>query len=178
MASLDIKKSPKKAADKRIFLREHLWPALDQEMLWLRTKNVGFTTIPRTMSLIGRILNNLSEKGFPLSDTYLTLWCWVFDEAFLEIRNPKEFAFEAGFSGPRAEVTWKNRMKRLADLGFIQHKPGISGDFQFVLIMNPIKVIDQIYKDRPHDINYNALVSRLIQVGARDIPDLPEGTST
>jgi len=165
----DIKKSPKKASDRRKFVRDHLWPELSEKTLWLRTKSVGFTTIPRTMSLIGRILNGLSEKGFPLSDTYLTLWCWVFDEAFLEIRSPREFAFESGFSGPRAEVTWKNRMRRLEDLGFIKSRPGVSGDFHYVLILNPLQVIEKIYKEKPRDTNYNALISRLMQIGATDI---------
>lgn len=121
------------------------------------------------MPLIGRILNMLSDKGFPLSDTYLTLWCWVFDEAFLEIRNPREFAFESGFGGPRAEATWNGRMKRLAELGFIRAKEGPSGDFAYVLLLNPIQVIDEIYKTRPHDHYYTALISRLIQIGADDL---------
>lgn len=125
--------------------------------------------MPRTMPLIGRILNVLSDKGFPLSDTYLTLWCWVFDEAFLEIRNPREFAFESGFGGPRAEATWNGRMKRLVELGFIRAKEGPSGDFAYVLLLNPIQVIDEIYKTRPHDHYYTALISRLIQIGADDL---------
>lgn len=121
------------------------------------------------MPLIARILNLLSDKGFPLSDTYLTLWCWVFDEAFLEIRNPREFAFESGFGGPRAEATWNGRMRRLEELGFIRSKPGPSGDFAYVLLLNPIQVIERIYKARSHDQYYTALLSRLIQIGADDL---------
>jgi len=163
------KKGPRRATERRKFLRSTLWPGLSEDDLWLRSKSVGFTTVPRTITLVGRILDNLSEKGFPLSDTYLTLWCWVFDEAFVEIRNPRELAFESGFSGPRAETTWRNRMGRLRDLGFIRAKEGVSGEFNYVLLLNPLKVIDNIYKERGRDVFYNVLISRLVQIGADDI---------
>ena len=121
------------------------------------------------MGLIGRILDQLSGKGFPLISTYLTLWYWVYDEAFVEIRNAKEFAFESGFSGPRAEATWRTRMRRLEEFGFIKTKSGILGDFQYVLIMNPIQVIEEHYREKHKDHAYNALLSRLAQVGADDL---------
>jgi hypothetical protein len=121
------------------------------------------------MGLIGRIIDNLSGKGFPLTSTYLTLWCWVFDEAFVEIRNPKEFSYESGFSGLRGEATWRSRMRRLEELGFIMTKPGVMGEFQYVLIINPIQVIEAQFKDRKKDYAYNALIGRLIQVGADDL---------
>ncbi|MCH8622924.1 hypothetical protein [Undibacterium sp. TS12] len=164
------KKEPKKSAsERRKLLRERMWPDVTDESLWLRTQRTGFTTIPRTMNLIGRIQDTLSGKGFPTSTTYLTLWCWVYDEGFVEVRNPKEFAYESGFSGPRAESVWKSRMRKLEELGFIQSKPGLAGDFHYVLILNPIQVIESIYKDKPNDIAYAALRGRLVQVGADDI---------
>jgi hypothetical protein len=126
------------------------------------------------MALVGRIIDQMSGKGFPLMSTYLTLWCWVFDEAFVEIRNPKEFAYESGFSGPRAEATWRNRMRRLEELGFIKTKTGITGDFQYVLIINPIQVIEEKYKSLKKDHAYNALIGRLVQVGADDLDNMSD----
>lgn len=163
------KRQSRTATSRRKMLRERLWPDVTDDQLWLRTQRAGFTTIPRTMNLIGRILDGLSGKGFPLLSTYLTLWCWVFDEAFVEIRNPKEFAYESGFSGSRAEATWKSRMAKLEALGFIRSKKGVVGDYQYILLLNPIKVIEEIYKERPKDLSYNALLSRLMHVGANDI---------
>lgn len=165
-----VKKRLKKTAtERRLALRLNLWPDVTDDHLWLRTQRAGFTTIPRTMNLIGRILDTLSGKGFPLSSTYLTLWCWVFDEGFVEIRNPKEFAYESGFSGPRAESVWNTRMRRLDELGFIKTKSGLAGIYHYVLILNPIQVIKQIYQNKPKDIAYKALLGRLVQVGADDI---------
>lgn len=163
------KKGGRSVSERRKRLRKALWPEVTDELLWLRTQNTGFTTIPRTMPLIGQILDRLSGKGFPLFATYLTLWCWVFDEATVEIRNPREMAHEAGFSGPRAESTWRSRMRRLQDLGFIKVKPGLAGEFQYVLLMNPLHRIKELYKDKPNDVTYIGLLGRLAQVGGDDL---------
>lgn len=178
MARLVLKRVRKKrGADlKRIALRENFWPDVEDEDLWIRTQRTGFTTIPRTLSLIGRVMDQLSGKGFPLFSTYFSLWCRVFDEAFVEVRNEREFAFESGFNGPRGEVTWRSRMRRLHELGFIDVKPGLASDLQYVLIWNPIKVIARAYEnqDSPvHDLAYNALKARLIEVGADDLDAPP-----
>lgn len=169
-ANLNNKKYSKGVSARRKKLRGNLWGDVTDDQLWLRTKQVGFTTIPRTITLIGRIIDQLSDKGMPLMSTYLTLWCWVFDEAFVEIRNPKEFAYESGFNGSRAEATWRIRMRALEALGFIMTKPGIAGEFQYVLILNPILIIERKYKDKlKNGLAYNALVGRLIQIGADDL---------
>ena len=59
-------------------------------------------------------------------------------------------------------------MKRLEDLGFIKSKPGLAGDFQYVLLLNPLRRIKALYEERPKDFLYNALLGRLAQTGADD----------
>lgn len=164
-----LKVKKKTVSERRKDLRNALWPEIKEEQLWLRTQRVGFTTIPRTMPLIGQILDQLSGKGFPLFSTYLTLWCWVFDEGLVEIRNPRELAHEAGFGGPRAEATWRSRMRKLEDLGFIKTKQGLAGDFQYVLLLNPLLRIKELHLGGEiSEIFYNALIGRLSQIGADD----------
>lgn len=165
----DAKQSKKTASDRRKAMRERLWPDVSDDQLWLRKQRTGFTTIPRTMPIIGQILDQLSGKGFPLMSTYLTLWCWVFDEGMVEIRNPREMAYESGFSGPRAEATWRSRMRRLEDLGFIQTKAGLAGDFQYVLLLNPLQQIKDLYEGKTSDVLFNALQGRSTQIGADDL---------
>ena len=167
----DIKKvgGKKSASERRKQLRTQLWPDVTEDQLWLRKVRQGFTTIPRAMPLIGRIMDQHSGKGFPVQQTYLTLWCWVYDEGIVEIRNPKELAFESGFGGTRGEATWRGRMKRLEEMGFIMSKPGLVGDFHFVLLLNPFHAIEKLYAGKPKDIYYNALLSRMAQVGADDL---------
>lgn len=171
MAIASPKKVRTSASAKRIALRNANWPGLETKRLWIRTENVGFTTIPRTMCLIGRIMNQLAGKGFPVLDTYLVLWCRVFDEALVEIRNEREVAFEAGFTGSRGVATWRARMNILKDLGFIDFRPGTASNFQYVLIFNPLIVIAEAYTrlQIPEDMAYEALKARLIEVGADEL---------
>jgi hypothetical protein len=121
------------------------------------------------MPWIGQILDHHSGKGFPVFSTYLTLWCWVFDEAVIEIRNPREFALEAGFSGPRAEGTWRSRMRRLEEMQFISTKKGLAGEFQYVLLVNPLLRIRQLYEGNRDDPLYLALLGRLTAIGGDDL---------
>lgn len=166
-----VNKKVKSANMKRVALRDTFWPDISTKMLWLRTERTGFTTIPRTMPLIGKIMDQLSGKGFPVFSTYLTLWCRVYDEAFVEIRNDREFAFESGFAGTRGKVTWRTRMRKLQELGFIDSRPGLASDLQYILIFNPIIVIAEIYSKQQlsEDTAYTALITRLIEVGADDL---------
>lgn len=180
--ALIINKKVKSADEKRMAVRQMYWPDVVDEDLWLRKKNVGFTTIPRTMSLIGRIMDQMAGKGFPLLGTYLALWCRVYDEGFVEIRNDRELAFESGFSGTRGEVTWRTRMRMLRELGFIDIRKGLASDLQYVLIFNPIKVIAEVYERQQlnHDMAYQALLNRLIEIGANDLikaPRPPNGST-
>jgi len=166
----EVQRAPrKKATERRKQLRQRLWPEALDEHLWIRTQKTGFTTIPRTMPLIMRIMDSLAGKGTPVSMPYLTLWCWTFDEAFVEIRNPKQFAYESGFSGPRAESLWKSRMRRLEELEFIRSRPGLSGDFHYILLINPILVIENNYKEKGSDVAFDTLLGRLAEVGADDL---------
>lgn len=170
MVALNNKKV-RSADGKRLALRNNFWPEISDDSLWLRKGRVGFTTIPRTMSLIGRIMDQLAGKGTPLFGTYLALWCRVFDEGFVEIRTNKELAFESGFSGGRGEATWRARMRKLQSLGFIDVRGGLASDMQYVLIYNPIKVIASVYERESlsRDMAYQALMTRLIEVGADDL---------
>jgi hypothetical protein len=167
---MSSKRVSQKIAKKTLKLRTQLWPKITEDMLWDRTKKKGFTTIPRTMPYFLQLMDDLSS-GKPVSSTYMVLWCRTFDENMVTIANPREWAFESGFSGQRAELTWRTRMKRLEELGFIQTQPGPSGQYHYVLILNPYLVIkklvdggEQLRPDR-----YNALVQRANDIGAEEL---------
>jgi len=168
-SKMSKKRIVKKITQKTLQLRNSLWPDLKEDMLWSRKTKKGFTTIPRGMSHIVQIMNELSS-GKPLASTYLVLWCHTYDEYMVTIPNPRVMAFEAGFTGQRAESTWKDRMKKLAKLGFIKAEPGPSGPYNYVLILNPYMTIkelqtnNKISRDR-----YNALFQRANDIGADDL---------
>lgn len=162
--------------NKRLKLRQQHWPEIIDDDLWLRSATKGFTTIPRGISLIMRIMDSLSLQK-PLANTYMTLWCYAFDEMTVTIQKPRQMALESGFTGQRAENTWRERMKRLEELGFIRSTEGVNGSFHYVLLLNPYLVVKKLYEDKEYNVPavlYNTLIDRADEIGEATI--LVDGT--
>lgn len=167
------KKSRSKVAAKKLELRDRLWPNLDKKLLWHRSEKVGFVTIPRALPLVMTIMDDMANNR-PLSATYLDLWCHSWDDSFVGVTKPREHAFAAGFNGQRAEASWTAHMRLLEAFGFIQAKPGVSGAFNYALLLNPIPVLFQHRQAKTAGIRedaWNALQQRLIDVGAKDLDE-------
>jgi hypothetical protein len=162
-----VKKPRKKIAQRQLELRTKLWPDVGQEWLWSRHTHHGFTTLPRCMPLIMGIMDDMA-KGQPVSMTYLELWCRSYDENFVVLSKPSSTAFGSGFSGQRAERTWRNRLSILVSLKFIDLKGGPSGPASYALIFNPYKVIEWHHQQGTAGLRadkYNALMERALEVG-------------
>jgi hypothetical protein len=175
MTTASAAKKISKGQEKAKALRDSCWPDLDDEKLWNRKLYSGFTTIPRTMPLIMNIIDSLS-KNKPAGQVYFVLWCRTFDQALLVIDNPMTLAVEAGFSGERALSTWKDRMRALVDLGFIDAKEGPTGAFHYVLLLNPHKVVWPL-KDKIQEGVFRQLQTRAIDIGAKDMEPLKSPSS-
>ena len=129
MSVKSMKTGAAKLREKREKLKFELWgEELQVLKVWDRKKHNGFTTIPRVIPQLNRIMDKHSGKGKPVSSTYLSLWCNVFDEGFIEIKEKDRLAFESGFSSERAVTTWKLRMRELERLKFISSKSGANGE--------------------------------------------------
>ena len=127
------------------------------------------------MPLIMNIMDGLSEKGFPVGQTYLEMWCRLYDELFITLNRPEEMAFYAGFTGQRAVRTWKDRVKRLAELGFIDLKSGPLGDMSYAIFFNPYHVIKKAYiSGKVAEDKFRALVIRANEIGAFDLDDIDD----
>ncbi len=71
--------------------------------------------------------------------------------------------------------TWKDRMKRLANLGFIGVKPGPLGDLSYAVIYNPYHVVKRAYlAGQVHENKWQALVIRANEVSAFDVDDIDD----
>ncbi len=170
----------KKIDEKQRKLRDNLWPDITDKDLWFRQKSTGFVTIPRTMPLIQSIMDNMSIKK-PISSTYLELFCRDFDISLITLSKPREMSFHAGFTGQRGERTWKERLKILHELGFINLKEGPSGPMSYALILNPYLIIKHHYEQGNPGITndkYNALQARAIEIGAEDLDSTQEDKDT
>lgn len=158
-------------SNKRLKLRQQHWPDITSDDLWLRSETKGFTTIPRGISIIMRVMDSLSLQK-PLSNTYMALWCYAYDEMTVTIQKPRQMALESGFTGQRAENTWRERMKKLEELGFIRSAKGFSGDFHYVLLLNPYYVVKKLNDGEQYSLLpalYNTLLDRMDEIGETTI---------
>jgi hypothetical protein len=170
-----MKRPRKRIAQRHLELRTKLWPDVGPEWLWSRHTYDGFTTLPRCMPLIMAIMDDMA-KGQPVSMTYLELWCRSFEESFVVLSKPASTAFGAGFSGQRAERTWRGRLQILASLRFIDLKGGSAGPASYALIFNPYKVIAWHHANRTPGLRedrYNALMERASEVGDESLSQTP-----
>ena len=155
-----------KMAERAQQLLELHFPGWPEVWLWHRKQNDGFITIPRTLPLVMQAIDAQS-KGQPAGHTLFCLWARSPDHSVLSIENPATFAAEAGFMGERAVDTWRRRMKRLRELNFIQTKPGASGEFHYILLLNPNATMEWM---RAHGLVqtdlYSRFLERLTDVGA------------
>lgn len=157
-------------AKKQQQLRDHLWPG-KETWLWDRKKQKGFTTIPKTMPLILKIMDEMT-KGTPVSATYLTLWCHTWDNNFVILNKNADMANASGFGGQRGEHTWASRMKMLHDLEFIDIKPGKSGPLGNAILWNPHYILrwhHHIKTPGLTESSYNALIETALDVGVVDM---------
>ena len=169
------KNAARSILQRQLDARRKLWPDLADGSLWNMDKE-GWVALPRLMPLMLSIMDDLSGKGFPVGRTYLELWSRIrVEESFLALNRPEEMAFHAGFEGQRALRTWKDRMHRLGELGFIGLKPGPLGDLSYAVIYNPYHIIKRAYlAGQVQENKWQALVIRANEVSAFDFDDIDD----
>lgn len=167
MTKVTLPKKISKATQRAQQIREEHWGDVPDSGLWNRKMCQGYTTIPRTMPIIANIIDRLS-KDRPAGRTYMGLWTRAFDASVVMIDNPTAVATEAGYSGERAVTTWSQRMQTLEKLGFIHTKPGSSGKYHYVLILNPHKVVWK-HKAKIQEQTFMQLQDRAAEIGAVDM---------
>ena len=135
---------------------------------WLfhRKTNDGWITTPRILPIAMQAVDAQS-KGQPAGHTLFCLWARSPDHPVIMIENPAIFAAEAGFMGERAVDTWRRRMKRLRELKFIQTKPGASGEFHYVMLINPGANMEWLrVSGLIQDGLYSRFIDRMSEIGA------------
>ena len=162
----------KQASSKRLKMSERaeqqlllLFPEIAQQRLWKRKTNDGFTTLPRTLPIVMQAIDH-QTKGQPAGHTLFCLWARSPDHPLVTIEHPATFASEAGFDGVRAVDTWRRRMKTLHKLGFIIPRRGASGDFHYVLLLNPNMAVEWMWTQGLVQAElYARFLARLTEIG-------------
>lgn len=173
--SKQARKRLSKAQQGTLALRKQLWPEITDDELWIRHDKSGFTTIPRTMPLFMELINEVSKhvckgKSVPAGKSYLVLWSRVFDEGMVKIDVDAVAAMEAGYTGERNISTWREHLRVLKELGFIDYAEGPAGPSQFVLLLNPYHSAKKLYENKQVQKRmYTALYQRALEIGATDL---------
>lgn len=164
-------------------IRDQFFPDAEARM-WDRQRFHGFTTVPRTMPLIQRAMNELAEKGKPLAETYFALWCATWDNAFVRLGRAPDIAYAAGFTGQRGVRTFYDRVRRLAVLGFVDVRDSAGQAMGLAFLPNPHVVLLRLWECRNDhaatpelltalkgltESTYNAFLERAIDVGCNDV---------
>ena len=153
--------------------RSKFWPELTDSDFWSKD-NKGFVCVPRSMPILMLIMDHFSPNK-PVSKTYFSLWARCFDEMIVRADNQVVLATEAGFSGERKVTTWKSRIQKLEDLGFIKSKEAFDGDL--IVLLNPFKVVLELFeKDKSPALILlrDALETRVLEVNSKDLINLEQ----
>ncbi len=164
-----VTKPPTKAATKRLQLRDALWPGMEAHV-WHRTKEDGWSTIPRTLPLIMTLIE-LLKPGRDASRVYLELWCRRLDDSFAQIDDEEAVAYSCGYMTPTRNVrSLRERLNLLQELGFIEIKPNGSRKYGYVLLLHPHRVAKKIHEKSStpeiRDKWWGAWTKRALEVGS------------
>lgn len=153
------------------------------ERLWDRAKHHGFATVPKTMPLVMRALDEIS-KGKPLGQTYFALFCATWDNGFVRLGRSTDLPYASGFTGPRGVRGWQERMKLLESFGFIEIQASGDQKFGLAFLPNPNIVLLNLWEKKKQqgkgpydppslgglqDATMSAFLERAIDVGANDV---------
>jgi hypothetical protein len=153
--------------------REELWPESGDLHFnrHNRSRDIGFTTIPRSLSIVCTIIQQLSDAG--TARVYWDLWCRSYDEGFVEIHDERTLALSSGFkNGTRHVRTWQSRMRALEDLGFILIRRRATTEYGYALLIHPHFAVTRLRKSRPKGIPTHLLAlfdERLHEIGAGQV---------
>ena len=154
-------------------IRDDLWPDAD-DVTYSHKSEDGFFTSPRTLPMVARLAKSLSS-GIDPSQVYLELWARSFDPpGFVEIVDEEECANAAGFmgGGGRSIRSWRERVRRLEELGFIRVGRKGSRKYAYVLILHPHRVVRSLEEKGSVPSSWQSLFrARLRDIGA-PLPDL------
>lgn len=167
---------------KDVELRDTFWPDAATR-IWDRNRNDGYATVPKTMPMLVRALDELS-KGKPLGATYFALWCATWDNGFVRLGRSSDLAYASGFTGPRGVRGWQERMKLLEAFGFVELRPSGDQKFGLAFLPNPNVVLLRLWAQKAQhksgplqpaglaalqDATMSAFLERAIDVGANDV---------
>jgi hypothetical protein len=107
----------------------------------------GWAMLPRYMPSIFQLISDTHlSKGMDLTRPLVGLWCDNYGEGVIEIADESQYAAMAGFRGERGLRSWRDRVLRLDELGFIKVHAGTVQKIGHVLIIHPLEAVRRLYE--------------------------------
>ncbi len=160
-----VKKTPE---ERRRVLRNKLFRG-SSTRVWSRTDEDGFSTIPRTLPLIGTLIRLLTDD-LDASRAYFDLWGRVYDEGLVDVTDEEEFAASCGYATPSRNVrTWRERIETLVKLGFVEVQPKGTRKYGYILLVHPLDMAEKLRQTRKQDVPdwwWSLFQKRVSEIGA------------
>jgi hypothetical protein len=145
------------ASTKRERLRKAHWPNVEDT--WTG-EEVGWFKIPRTLPMLFSGLTKQVRGNIDPTPVYLELLSHHYGDGFIELRHESEHAFAVGYSVGRIR-SWRERMAKLAELGFIKVAGSGSQPYKYILLMHPTTVLERLRNEGKLDEKWwSAYISR------------------
>lgn len=163
-----------KADRRRLRVRDELWP--DAESLVGKSEEKGWWRATRVLPLLLTLARDKRITGnLDCSSVYLELLSRDFGQGLVEVLDEDEHAFFAGYRGKRATRSWRERVIKLEQAGFLKVASKGNRKLGFVLLLNPHRVAVQLREAGKIDEDWWRLYrNRLEAVGAELGPVLGE----
>lgn len=126
------------AQKKRLELRTTVFPDHHAEAFAVSDAR-GFARVPRVVPLACRWINEAGGK-LNAGPLYQALWAHDWGEGFIDVRSREDLLYEAGYPArsQRVERTWNERVRVLADLGFVRlGRRGANNASGYILLVDP-----------------------------------------
>ncbi len=143
----------------------------------------GFVMLPKTLPLITEIMRAVDKGGRDLAAAYFGLWCNERGDGFVEVSDEQKMAFEAGFDQKvlaRRSTEWRQRIKALQELGFIDTRmTGTS--YTNILLLNPHVAVSNLIKKYPSRISQeliDSLGNKADTISATDLLELMDADAS
>ncbi len=155
-------------------MREHLWPKGEAEMWRGVTKEKGWFAAPRYLPAVLALLDDKELRGDQdLSRVYIDLWTRTYDEGLVQVTSDKEHALACGF--PNRVRSWRDRLRKLDELGFVKVFAVGASDFAYVGMVHPYIAVQRLHRAGrlKNERLWNLFIKSVADAGASK-PTLPE----
>lgn len=126
--------------------RDMRFPGCENK-IWRRKGAGGWAGMPKTLLLIAQLMGKV-EKDSMLPLTMIGLWLATWDDGFVDVQSEHQLALDCGFTQNqpnRRAFEWRERVRKLEKLGFVETAPQDSVNINYILIKDPHRAISNLY---------------------------------